>query len=46
MPMGLGADGMPLGLQIAGQLWSDATVLALAHAFQMATEHHLQRPDI
>jgi len=44
VPCGFGADGMPVGLQIAGRPWDEATVLALAHAYEGATPWHTRRP--
>lgn len=46
VPMGLTADGLPLGLQIAGPAFGDAAVLQAGDAFQQCTEWHLQRPDL
>ena len=44
VPMGMSEEPMPTSLQISGPLWSDALVLQIAHAFQLATDHHLSRP--
>ncbi len=38
-------DGMPLGLQLIGNLLSESTLLRTAHAYEMATEWHEQRAD-
>jgi aspartyl-tRNA(Asn)/glutamyl-tRNA(Gln) amidotransferase subunit A len=38
------ASGLPVGLQIVGPRHGDALVLAVAHAFQEATEWHERRP--
>jgi aspartyl-tRNA(Asn)/glutamyl-tRNA(Gln) amidotransferase subunit A len=38
------ASGLPVGLQIIGPRHGDAQVLAVAHAFQQATDWHLRRP--
>jgi aspartyl-tRNA(Asn)/glutamyl-tRNA(Gln) amidotransferase subunit A len=43
LPAGV-CDGLPIGVQMVGQPFADATVLAAAHAFQQATDWHLQRP--
>lgn len=43
-PCGLGRDGMPVGLQLVGPPFSEATLVAVAAAYQANTEHHLQRP--
>jgi aspartyl-tRNA(Asn)/glutamyl-tRNA(Gln) amidotransferase subunit A len=39
-------SGLPVGLQIVGPRHGDAQVLALAHAFQMATDWHLHPPTL
>ncbi|MDX6389273.1 MAG: amidase [Streptosporangiaceae bacterium] len=44
VPMGMTAQGLPLGLQIAGRPFQDARVLAVADAFQRLTSHHLACP--
>jgi len=43
MPAGMSGD-LPLGVQLLGPHFGEATLLQLAHAFQQATEHHLRRP--
>ncbi len=43
VPCGL-ANGLPVGLQIVGPRHADGRVLALAHAFQQATDWHRRRP--
>jgi aspartyl-tRNA(Asn)/glutamyl-tRNA(Gln) amidotransferase subunit A len=46
LPMGFGTDGLPLSLQIAGPEWSEARVLAIAHAYEEATpEIAARRPS-
>ncbi|SFQ70747.1 amidase [Amycolatopsis rubida] len=44
VPMGFTGDGLPLGLQIAGRPFAEATVLAAGHAYQQRTSWHLQTP--
>jgi aspartyl-tRNA(Asn)/glutamyl-tRNA(Gln) amidotransferase subunit A len=46
IPCGFSADGMPIGLQIAGRRNDDEGVLRLAHAFQRATNWHLMAPPM
>ncbi|MGA7730245.1 MAG: amidase family protein, partial [Chloroflexia bacterium] len=38
-------DGLPVGLQILGKHFDEATVLRVAHAYQAATEWHKERPN-
>ena len=44
LPCGAAADGRPLGLQIVGRPFDEATVLCLAHAYEQATDWHRRRP--
>jgi aspartyl-tRNA(Asn)/glutamyl-tRNA(Gln) amidotransferase subunit A len=46
VPCGFTASGLPIGLQIAGALGADATVLQVAHAYEQATDWHKRRPDV
>jgi len=34
VPCGLSKDGLPLGMQLLGPYWSEATLFRLAHAYQ------------
>lgn len=45
VPNGFGADGLPTGLMISGAPFADALVLRVAHAFQLSTDFHQQRPQ-
>ncbi|CAH8707522.1 Asp-tRNA(Asn)/Glu-tRNA(Gln) amidotransferase subunit GatA [Paenibacillus thiaminolyticus] len=45
IPCGL-ADGMPVGLQLIGRAFDEATVLRAAHAFEQHTDHHKLRPQL
>jgi aspartyl-tRNA(Asn)/glutamyl-tRNA(Gln) amidotransferase subunit A len=45
-PCGFSAGGLPIGLQIVGRQFDDATVLRLGHAFQRDTDWHLRRPPM
>jgi aspartyl-tRNA(Asn)/glutamyl-tRNA(Gln) amidotransferase subunit A len=38
--------GLPIGLQIVGREFEDATVLRAAHAYQLRTDWHRRRPPI
>ena len=44
VPAGLGADDMPVGLQLIGNYFAEGTLLHAAHAFQQATDWHLRSP--
>ena len=46
VPCGFTAAGMPVGLMIAGPRFSEGRVLALARAFEQATDWHTRRPPI
>lgn len=46
VPCGFSRTGMPIGLQISGANWREADVLALAHAYQQATDWHTRRPPL
>lgn len=39
-------EGLPLGLQIIGKHFDEATVYRVAYAFEQATDHHKQRPNM
>ncbi|MGE7092237.1 Asp-tRNA(Asn)/Glu-tRNA(Gln) amidotransferase subunit GatA [Lysinibacillus sp. NPDC048646] len=45
IPCGL-ENGLPLGLQIIGKHFDEATIYRTAHAFEQATEFHKQVPQI
>ena len=46
VPCGFTKDGLPIGLQISGALGDDARVLAIAHAYEQATDWHRKRPPL
>jgi len=46
VPCGFTKDGMPIGLQIAGRHFGEINVLALAYAYQEATDWHKRRPPL
>jgi aspartyl-tRNA(Asn)/glutamyl-tRNA(Gln) amidotransferase subunit A len=46
IPCGFTSAGLPIGLQIAGAPWAEPTVLALAHAYEQATEWHKRHPKL
>ena len=46
VPCGFSPEGLPVGLQIAGRLFDDATVLKVAHAYERATDWHNMHPSL
>ena len=48
VPCGFSVDppGLPIGLQISGRPFQDPLVLAIAHAYETATEWHKRRPRL
>ena len=44
LPAGFGEGHMPVGLQLVGNYFQEGTLLHAAHAFQQATDWHLQSP--
>jgi len=44
LPAGFGAAGMPVGLQLIGNYFDEATLLHTAHTFQQATDWHTRSP--
>jgi aspartyl-tRNA(Asn)/glutamyl-tRNA(Gln) amidotransferase subunit A len=44
LPAGFGAGDMPVGLQLIGNYFDEATLLQAAHAFQQATDWHTRKP--
>ncbi|HEX4424196.1 MAG TPA: amidase [Terriglobales bacterium] len=46
VPCGFTKAGLPIGLQISGAAWQEATILQLAHAYEQATEWHKRSPNL
>ena len=46
VPCGFDAQGLPIGMQLAGARWSEPLLLRLGHAYQEATEWHRRRPPL
>ncbi len=44
MPVGPGAGGRPVGMQLIGRAFGEARLLNVAHRFQQATDWHRLRP--
>ena len=45
VPCGFTSSGLPIGLQISAGPFAETTMLALAHAYERATEWHTKRPS-
>jgi aspartyl-tRNA(Asn)/glutamyl-tRNA(Gln) amidotransferase subunit A len=46
VPCGFTNSGLPIGLQISGGHFSEMNVLALAHAYEQATDWHKRNPKL
>jgi aspartyl-tRNA(Asn)/glutamyl-tRNA(Gln) amidotransferase subunit A len=46
VPCGSTRSRLPIGMQITGPRFGEAKVLALAHAYEQATDWHMRRPDV
>ena len=46
VPVGFGANGLPMGMQLAGPVGSDAAVLAMGQAWHDATDWPGKRPPL
>ena len=44
VPCGFDDQALPVGFQIAGRPWDEATVLRIGHQYQRVTDWHLRRP--
>jgi len=45
VPIGF-VDGMPVGMQLVGRPFEEATLLRVAYAYQQVTDWHLRRPAL
>jgi aspartyl-tRNA(Asn)/glutamyl-tRNA(Gln) amidotransferase subunit A len=46
IPCGFTASCLPIGMQIGAAPWAEPAVLALAHAYEQATEWHKRKPAL
>ncbi|MFS0560698.1 Asp-tRNA(Asn)/Glu-tRNA(Gln) amidotransferase subunit GatA [Terribacillus sp. 179-K 1B1 HS] len=46
LPCGFSSEGLPIGLQIIGKHFDEATIYRAAYAFEQATDHHKQKPAL
>jgi len=45
-PVGFDSKGLPIGMQLMGKPFDEATIFNTAHTYQQATEYHLRRPTL
>jgi aspartyl-tRNA(Asn)/glutamyl-tRNA(Gln) amidotransferase subunit A len=46
LPAGFSATGLPIGVQLMGAPFTEATLIGIGRAYQRATDWHLRRPDL
>lgn len=46
LPAGFSAQGLPIGVQLMGAPFADATIVRIGRAFQRATDWHRRHPDL
>jgi aspartyl-tRNA(Asn)/glutamyl-tRNA(Gln) amidotransferase subunit A len=46
IPCGFTGDGMPIGMQLIGPRWGESRLLAIALAYEEATEWHTRHPAL
>ena len=44
LPCGFDHAGLPIGMQVIGKPFDEATILRLGYAFEQATDWHTRRP--
>ena len=45
VPCGFDKEGLPVGLQLTGQAFTESQLLNIGYAFQQATDYHLHLPE-
>jgi aspartyl-tRNA(Asn)/glutamyl-tRNA(Gln) amidotransferase subunit A len=46
LPCGFGGGGLPIGMQLIGRPFDEATILRAGHAYQRVTDWHTRRPAL
>ena len=46
IPCGLDREGLPIGMQVIGKHFDEATILRIAYAYEQETEWHRKKPAI
>jgi aspartyl-tRNA(Asn)/glutamyl-tRNA(Gln) amidotransferase subunit A len=44
VPCGFDSQGLPIGLQLMGPAFGEEKLLAIAHQYQLRTDHHKKTP--
>jgi aspartyl-tRNA(Asn)/glutamyl-tRNA(Gln) amidotransferase subunit A len=44
IPCGFGSEGLPVGLHLVGDYFTEARLLGIANQFQQATDWHTRAP--
>ena len=44
LPAGFGADGLPIGVQLIGNYFSESKILGAAHQMQLNSDWHTKTP--
>ena len=45
VPCGFSSDGLPIGFQLMGRMFDEATLLRVADAYERATDWHTRMPS-
>jgi len=45
LPCGFDSQGLPIGLQLVGNYFSEAKMLNVAHLYQRVTDWHARAPE-
>jgi aspartyl-tRNA(Asn)/glutamyl-tRNA(Gln) amidotransferase subunit A len=45
LPCGFDAQGLPIGMQLVGDYFSEAKMLNVAHQYQRVTDWHTKKPN-
>jgi aspartyl-tRNA(Asn)/glutamyl-tRNA(Gln) amidotransferase subunit A len=46
VPCGLDGEGLPIGMQVIGKPFDEATILRIAYAYEQQTEWHRKKPAL
>ena len=46
VPCGFSSDGLPIGFQLMGRMFDEATLLRVADAYERATDWHTRAPSL